>query len=606
MSSMRAARPRPGPGRRGSLARLLVVVGLVVALPGVGLPAGAGPVAASGAYDMTVESVIIPTEHGGIAAEVARPTRNGKAVKAPVILTYSPYSVLGRTGGRERWVPKGYAVVWADVVGTGNSGGCYDYGGHREKETGHEIVEWLGTQKWSTGKVAMIGGSYNGTTANAAAVTRPKHLVTIIPEAAISRWYGYAYEGGIRYTLNNENPTDEGVDTPLAFDFGLAIPPPLDVQSDDWAERVESTIRPCDELEHTSHGYDDTPDYDAFWRERDYLRDAKKVRIPVLVAHNWGDYNVKQSEGWNWFKALRRSRKRVLYMGDRYSGHGRPGGDYERVVDAWLDHYLMGKRNGIDKLPRFVTQTADYDGAGEFQQARRIKTSWVSLTAQHTPRTNPGDYEWKLLGSDPRVTPLASPARFPATGINTESHANHHARSNHDWWWFETPVLKRDVRIFGTPKVRIRSRTNREWVTFTPTVVDLDMACHETVANQHVANPTCTPRNLYSVTRGWLDTRYRNGLDDQQLLDANQPFGVTVVTKPTDYVFRKGHVIGLSIATEINEWSLPKIYPCTSTATDCVQVDLLWEDGEMGLDLPVVEAPKDVDDLFDYGHHHGE
>ena len=82
------------------------------------------------------------------------------------------------------------------------------------------------------------------------------------------------------------------------------MPPPLDYQSGDWAERVQSIIRPCDEIEHTTHGYDDTPDYDAFWRERDYLRQAKKVRIPVLVAHNWGDYNVKQSEGWNWFHAL--------------------------------------------------------------------------------------------------------------------------------------------------------------------------------------------------------------------------------------------------------------------------------------------------------------
>ena len=55
---------------------------------------------------------------------------------------------------------------------------------------------------------------------------KPPHLTTIIPEAAISRWYHYAYSGGIRYFLNNENPTDEGIDTPLGFDFGFAIRPP--------------------------------------------------------------------------------------------------------------------------------------------------------------------------------------------------------------------------------------------------------------------------------------------------------------------------------------------------------------------------------------------
>lgn len=33
------------------------------------------------------------------------------------------------------------ARVWADVIGTGNSGGCYDYDGLREKETGYDLVE---------------------------------------------------------------------------------------------------------------------------------------------------------------------------------------------------------------------------------------------------------------------------------------------------------------------------------------------------------------------------------------------------------------------------------------------------------------------------------
>jgi len=66
-----------------------------------------------------------------------------RSVKGPAIFTYSPYSVLGSNGDQDRWVPRGYVRVWADVVGTGNSGGCYDYGGTREKRTGHALVEWI-------------------------------------------------------------------------------------------------------------------------------------------------------------------------------------------------------------------------------------------------------------------------------------------------------------------------------------------------------------------------------------------------------------------------------------------------------------------------------
>ncbi|HJR45623.1 MAG TPA: CocE/NonD family hydrolase, partial [Actinomycetota bacterium] len=261
--------------------------------------------AASGAepFGMQRVSYVVKTRVGKIYVEVVHPTKDGKIVKAPAVFTYSPYWMLDtspddeyhrRADDAAEWVPDGYARVWADVVGTGNSGGCYDYGGDREKKSGYDLVEWIAKQKWSTGKVGMFGGSYEGTTATAAAVMNPPHLTTIVPEAAISRWYGYAYSGGIRYFLNSENPGDEGFDTPAAFDFGLAVPPPLDPAGEDWQGRFLENVQPCDEIAHMEHGYDDTPDYDKFWIERDYLRDADKIDIPVLVAHNWGDYNVKQ------------------------------------------------------------------------------------------------------------------------------------------------------------------------------------------------------------------------------------------------------------------------------------------------------------------------
>jgi predicted acyl esterase len=242
---------------------------------------GVGAAPASAAYGLATRSYVVPTRHGLVYLEVVHPVdASGALVQAPTILTYSPYSVLGRNGDGGRWVPRGYARAYADVVGTGNSGGCWDYGGVGEKESGYDVVEWIAAQEWSTGRLAMMGGSYDGTTATATAVMRPPHLTTIVPEAAISRWYDYAYSGGIRYSDNNEDPSDEGLDTPLGFDFGLAIPPPLDATDPTWADRVRSTITPCDELEHTQRGYDDTPDYDAFWLERDYVVDAAGSTSP--------------------------------------------------------------------------------------------------------------------------------------------------------------------------------------------------------------------------------------------------------------------------------------------------------------------------------------
>jgi X-Pro dipeptidyl-peptidase len=548
---------------------------------------------AASAYDTTSESYVVPTRHGQIYLEVVRPVDDGEAVRGPAIFTYSPYSVLGRNGDASRWVPRGYARVWADVVGTGNSGGCYDYGGDREKETGHDLVEWIAAQAWSTGKVGMIGGSYNGTTATATAVTDPPHLTTIVPEAAISRWYEYAYSGGIRYFLNNESPADEGFDTPLAFDFGFAIPPPLDVTDPTWGERVESTVRPCDELLHTERGYDnDTPDYDAFWLERDYVVNAGKIDVPVLVAHNWGDWNVKQEEAVNLYRSLTAAPVKKLFMGTRYSGHGTPGGAYRATVDAWMDRWLLGIDNGVESLPDVTSQMSDYDGPTGWYAGAWPSTRDLTLFAQED-RADP-DYRWKLLPRNPRRPGVKTPATFVSTGANTESEANANPRLNGSWLWFETPPLARDVRIFGEVKVRLWSTVQRRWITYTPTIVDVDPSRRIVAPGQLLATDE---RGLISVTRGWLDSRYRETLATPSDVAPGVSFGLTVVEKPQDYTFRAGHLIGLNVQTEIADWSLPKPYPeCANLLCSTVRID--WEEGRTRVVLPVVDAPADAEALF--------
>jgi len=606
MQHMRQSRKRKATFAIGLAAALVGGLVQMPAAPAAPRRAVAAPFEASDPI-----SYIIPTEHGDLYMEVVHPTRNDKVVKAPVILTMSPYSALGRNEDADRWVPRGYARAWVDVVGTGNSGGCFDYGGNREKETGYETVEWIADQKWSTGKIGMIGSSYNGATATATAVTRPPHLTTIVPEAAVSRWYGYSYSGGIRYSLSNEfighegpgSVTDLGFDKPLLFDFGYALPPPVDPQDEKWAERVRSSVTPCDEIDHTTRGYDlDLPNYDKFWIERDYVKDAAKIKIPVLVAHNWGDWNVKQEEGWNLFHALKNARQRVLYMGSRWHGHGAPGGDYENFVDDWMDRYLMGKKNGIDKAPEIISQTADSDGPGKWLKGTP-KTRNVVIYAQDFPFVPPGEYNWKLMPSKPQAFGATEPASFPSANANTESHANHHGPNNHDWRWFEGAMLRKDARVFGQIKVQIYSKADRKWITFVPSILDYDHDCHTTVGNQHVLKPECGTAPLVSTTRGFLDSRYRNGLARPQDVKAGSYFPITVPMKPIDYTFKKGHSIGLQIQTEALEWMVPKPYPGGCDHPDaqgqsCPNIYVDWAGGKTRVIIPVVNGPKDDSDLF--------
>src|SRR5687768_1242943 len=258
--------------------------------------------------EFTYERVRVEMRDGVmLSVDLWRPV-TPPGVDVPVILSLTPYHSLYYaldpqetnlpSGDAALFVPKGYAYARADVRGTWGSGGCWDYGGIKERHDGYDLVEWLGTRDWSNGKVAMTGGSYDGTTANAAAVENPPHLATIVPVSAISRWWGYAYQQGTRSTYSGESADiDPPSDTPTDFMFAYGFLPPPEPGSVTSAEQIAMRWQPCDRVEKLLAGYNPQPDYNEFWKERDYLRRALKVKVPVLVTHGLLDFNVKTWEG---------------------------------------------------------------------------------------------------------------------------------------------------------------------------------------------------------------------------------------------------------------------------------------------------------------------
>ncbi|MEC8651079.1 MAG: CocE/NonD family hydrolase, partial [Planctomycetota bacterium] len=104
------------------------------------------------------------------------------------------------------WVPRGFAVVHSCSPGTGWSQGCPTIGGDNESFAPKAVIDWLcGRAKgfttvdgdeeveafWCTGKVGMIGTSYNGTLPLAAATTGVEGLEAIVPIAPNTSYYHY-------------------------------------------------------------------------------------------------------------------------------------------------------------------------------------------------------------------------------------------------------------------------------------------------------------------------------------------------------------------------------------------------------------------------------
>ena len=487
------------------------------------------------AAEPVFEKYKVPTVGGAeINVEVMRPAGNPDA---PVILTYSPYNTLSETTTPnlanddlgQRYVPKGYARAVADVLGTRNSSGCWDFGGADEQQSGVYLVNFLSAQPWSKGKVAMIGGSYDGTTATMVAARGEDvpGLAAIVPIAGISRWYGYAYGDGVRYSLNSERPSDEGVDTPLAFDFGLARTPPTDPTDPLYAEKLASRANPCESADHTVKGYDRTPDYDAFWLERDYRKDAANIHAAALVAHGWQDYNVKQEEGVDLYRALTNTPFKRLYMWQ--AGHSTPGAEnWQPLLDRFFDHTLLGVDNGVDTEPPVMTEGRS---ATQKSTGFRTETAW--------PPAGTGTTTVKLTGGS-----------FTDMATTTEEQSTRMPEAEMSWLFRTGKPLATATRMTGAARLKLTLAVSRDHAHLTPLLVDV--------------GPDGTTK---TVSRGFLNLQYRNGLAQAQPIPPNEPIKATVTFKPQDQTFEAGHRIGVILQGSNTVWAVPDDPGATYTVT---------------------------------------
>ena len=312
-----------------------------------------------------------------IRADVFRPLGNGLA---PAIVSYGPYGkgmrfsthhpaqwaqltgdcpeVLDGSSGDlqawetvdpEKWVPHGYAVLRADSRGAGRSEGFLDPHSPREQQDTAAVVDWAGTQSWSSGKVAMVGLSYYATNGwlVAALDDPPEHL------AAICAWEG----SGDAY---RDTSRHGGIHSPWARNWWESRILPLQHGYGDRGERSENTgelvagpeTLTDDELaanrtdfvnERQLHPLDDE------WTHQRSVRFGN-INVPVLTAGNWGGAALHLRGNVNGFVHSATDQK-WLEVHTRehwthfYSGYG------VDLQKRFLDCFLKGDDSGWNDQP---------------------------------------------------------------------------------------------------------------------------------------------------------------------------------------------------------------------------------------------------------------
>jgi X-Pro dipeptidyl-peptidase len=505
--------------------RLLTLLAPLLVLAGLAVPSHA---ASSPYKGFVAEHAYVPTPYGDIYVEFHRPAHG----RMPVILQMSPYRYVYqrvRAAGvttsfySDRYAPKGYAIAYADLLGTGESDGCWDYGGQAEAGAGAAVVEWLGTQKWSTGKVGMIGTSYDGAIQTEIATLAPKHLAAIVPQEPVTSWYGYNYDHAVTHNSNDDNPdvSDTGypVGTPDLFDFGLSRTPNTDPgrSPQQHVGNVADRSSECELAEHEMRGHVLDPTYAGFWQDRDWALRAGRVKAAVLMQHGWRDFNTKPDQFTRYWLNLRTDKRAIVGQWDHTDvfsdGKTLGGVNAREYLDAFFARYLQGAPASVlSGYPKVLSQGYD--------------KTWRTTLPLRTPTTTlqyAGSVSFVNSGTETSTVFKELPAGTdPATAT------------------LVSLALPKARRLVGGGAVTVDVAVDAVRGQLDATLLDV-----------------APDGSVRVVTLGLLDLRYADSLAAPHALVIGATKRVTITLRPQDAVIAAGHRLAIVLAGSEAVWGLP-------------------------------------------------
>ena len=487
--------------------------------------------------------------------EIGQPPTT-RPVTAPVFFDTSPIISNSHVS---TWVPRGFAVVHAEGTGTGLSEGCPTTGDPFETLGPKAVVDWLnGRAKgftsptstdqvfadWTTGKVGMIGTSYNGTLPIGVATTGVEGLEAIVPISAISSWYDYYRANGAVRAPGGFQGEDADVLAEYTYtrpDQQICRPVIADLAANQ--DRV-------------------TGDYSPFWDARNYMNDIENVRAASLVAHGNNDWNVMTKHAAVYYDALRK--RRVPHM--LYWHQGGHGGSPPLVrTNRWFSRYLWGHENGVENDPRaWVVRE------GQSSQNPTPYPEWPDPDASKAnlrfEAGAPGIGTLTVQRVDRVQETLVDDATIsPTTLLNSASSPNRLV--------FKTPPLVAPVRISGTPEVRL-------WMSFSKPKANLTAYL---ISYPETGNGTV-------ISRGWIDPENRTDPARTQAIEVGKEYRFDFDMQPKDSVVAAGRRLGVMIISSDRDYT---VRPAPGT-------ELTMDLAKSFVTLPIVGGQKAlVEALYD-------
>jgi predicted acyl esterase len=259
----------------------------------------------------------------------------------PTLVEFSPYGPASET----HVPPPSYNNVLVQIRGTGASDGEFDALGPRTQQDVHDVLAWACGQPWSDGNLAV-----NGFSASAITIYNSLHLELPCVKAMLLKsgtrelYRDLLVPGGV----NNIAP---GAAVIVGIG-GITLSQGFEHFSRDPLSALGLTRA------FVEAGLNDLtrPTLDSWWRERGMRGNVND--IPALVID--GFFDVESRGAFEGYTALREDGAHMIVVG---AHDGAPVGTDAGVgkMNAWLDRYLRGVDNGVEREPRVQLLMSDGD-----------------------------------------------------------------------------------------------------------------------------------------------------------------------------------------------------------------------------------------------------
>ena len=220
--------------------------------------------------------------------------------------------------------------------------------------------------------------------------------------------------------------------------------------------------------------------------------------------------------------------------------------DFQSVELRWFDHWLKGKKNGIEKeapLSIFIMGTNEWRDEHEWPLARTKFTSYYFHSAGKANSLQ-GDGELstqKPVEEKPDKFTYNPQFPVPTQGgcncCNPEivpwgAYDQRSVEHRQDVLVYTSEPLKQDIEVTGPVIVKLHASTDGKDTDFTAKLVDV--------------HPDGYARNLCD---GIIRGRYRESTSRQVLLKPGEVYEFTIDLWPTSNVFQKSHRIRVEISS---------------------------------------------------------